>query len=92
MDKKIMTLSLFLLVQALMILVGPTATMAQATAFTESRNVPFSFVLSPAEFPCLEEEIVAEGTLHEVRQLTLDASGGRHVRLSLTRKFQVLPL
>ena len=80
MDKKTITLSLFLLVQGLMILVGPSATMAQATTFTESRNVPFPFVLSPLEFPCLEEEIVAEGTLHEVRHITLDDSGGRHVR------------
>ena len=80
MSKRIIGLSLFLLVQGFVILVGPSAAMAQATTFTESRDVPFSLVLTPQFVPCLEEPIVADGTLHEVRHVTLDDSGGRHVR------------
>ena len=80
MSKKNITVLLFLLVPGFVILVAPSAAMAQAATFTESRDVPFNLVLTPQFLPCLEEPIVADGTLHEVRHITLDASGGRHVR------------
>lgn len=47
---------------------------AQAEVFTE----PFSLTLTPADYPCLEEDILIDGTLHFVEYLTFDASGGRH--------------
>ena len=80
MSKRIIGLSLFLLVQGFVVVMGPPAAMAQATTFTESRDVPFSLVLTPEFLPCLEEPIVADGSLHEVRHITLDDRGGRHVR------------
>lgn len=51
---------------------------AQAVASTEVFTAPFSLTLTPADYPCLKEVIVVDGTLHYVVRVTLDASGGRH--------------
>jgi hypothetical protein len=51
---------------------------AQAVTSIEVFTFPFSFALTPADYPCLEEVILLDGTLHAVERLTLDASGGRH--------------
>jgi hypothetical protein len=51
---------------------------AQAVASTEVFTAPFSLTLAPADYPCLQEVIVVDGTLHYVVRVTLDASGGRH--------------
>ena len=51
---------------------------AQAVTSTEVFTFPFSLALTPADYPCLEEVILLDGTLHGVARVTFDASGGRH--------------
>ena len=51
---------------------------AQAGASTEVSTFPFSLTLTPTDFPCLQEAILIDVTLHEVLHVTFDASGGRH--------------
>jgi hypothetical protein len=51
---------------------------AQAVTSTEVSIFPFSLTLTPADFPCLQEAILLDVTLHEVLHTTFDASGGRH--------------
>ncbi len=54
------------------------AAKAQAVASTEVFTAPFSLTLTPGDYPCLQEVVVIDGTLHYVVRVTFDASGGRH--------------
>jgi hypothetical protein len=63
---------------ALLCLGSAVATRAQAVASTEVFTAPFSLTLTPADYPCLQEVILIDGTLHWVDRVTFDASGGRH--------------
>ena len=63
---------------ALLCFGSAVATRAQAVASTEVFTAPFSLTLTPADYPCLEEVILIDGTLHYVVRVTFDASGGRH--------------
>jgi hypothetical protein len=51
---------------------------AQAGTSTQISTFPFSLTLTPGDYPCLQEDILIEGTLREVLHITFDASGGRH--------------
>lgn len=51
---------------------------AQAGTSTQISTFPFSLTLTPGDYPCLQEDILVEGTLREVLHTTFDASGGRH--------------
>jgi hypothetical protein len=51
---------------------------AQADTSTQVSTFPFSFTLTPGEYPCLQEDVLIDGELHEVLRFTFDASGGRH--------------
>lgn len=62
----------------LLCLGSAAAKKAQAAASTEVFTAPFSLTLTPADYPCLQEVIVIDGTLHYVVRVTFDASGGRH--------------
>ena len=63
---------------ALLCLGSAASAEAQADASTEVFTAPFSLTLTPDDFPCLEEAILIDGTLHYVVRVTLDANGGRH--------------
>jgi hypothetical protein len=62
---------------ALLCLGSATSAEAQAVASTEAFTAPFSLTLTPADYPCLQEAILIDGTLHSVVRVTLDANGGR---------------
>jgi hypothetical protein len=51
---------------------------AQAGTSTQVFTFPFTLALTPDDYPCLQEEILLDGTLRAVEHITLDASGGRH--------------
>jgi len=51
---------------------------AQAVTSTQVSTFPFSLTLTPADYPCLQEDILIAGTLQEVLHVTFDESGGRH--------------
>jgi hypothetical protein len=63
---------------ALLCLGSAAVTTAQAVASTEVFTGPFTLTLTPADYPCLQEEILIDGTLHYVVRVTLDGGGGRH--------------
>lgn len=63
---------------ALLCFGSAVTTMAQAVASTDVFTAPFSLTLTPADYHCLQEIIVIDGTLHYVDRVTFDASGGRH--------------
>jgi hypothetical protein len=63
---------------ALLCVGSAVATRAQAVASTDVFTAPFSLTLTPADYPCLQEVILIDGTLHWVDLVTFDASGGRH--------------
>ncbi len=63
---------------ALLCLGSAVATTAQAVASTEVSTAPFSLTLTPADYPCLQEVTLIDGSLHYVDRVTFDASGGRH--------------
>lgn len=51
---------------------------AQADTSTQVSTFPFSLTLTPGDYPCLQEDILIDGTLQEVLHITFDANGGRH--------------
>ena len=51
---------------------------AQANTSTQISTFPFSLTLTPDDYPCLQEDVLIDGTLREVLHITFDASGGRH--------------
>ena len=51
---------------------------AQADTSTQVSNIPFSFTLTTGDYPCLQEDVLLDGTLREVLHVTFDARGGRH--------------
>ncbi len=65
-------------VAALLCLGSSVNTTAQADASTEVFTAPFTLALTPADYPCLQEAVLIDGTLHYVVRVTFDASGGRH--------------
>ena len=51
---------------------------AQADTSTQVSTIPFSFTLTTGDYPCLQEDVLLDGTLREVLHVTFDAGGGRH--------------
>ena len=51
---------------------------AQANTSTQVSTFPFTLTLTSGDYPCLQEDILIDGTLHEVLHVTFDAGGGRH--------------
>src|SRR5215204_6012694 len=51
---------------------------AQAVTSTQVSTFAFNTTLTPDVYPCLQEDVLIDGTLHEVLRFTFDASGGRH--------------
>jgi hypothetical protein len=67
-----------LLLVACLCLASAGVASAQANSSTEVSTFPFGITLTTDEYPCLEEDVLLYGTLHEVLHTTFDASGGRH--------------
>lgn len=70
----------FLFAASIIILLAVNA-FSQASANTESIYEEFSLTLTPTDFPCLSEDIILDSTLHLVEHSTLNASGGRNIKI-----------
>ena len=66
------------LIFTFMFLASSAIAAAQATTSTQVSTFPFSLTLTPGDYPCLQEDVLIDGTLQEVLHVTFDASGGRH--------------
>ena len=66
------------LIFTFMFLASSAIAAAQATTSTQVSIFPFSLTLTPGDYPCLQEDVLIDGTLQEVLHVTFDASGGRH--------------
>ena len=82
MNKKIFIATVSIVTAAIVAIVTPSQVKAQAVTTTTSTDDHFSLVLTPDDFPCLEEAILIEGTLHLVEHTSFNAAGGRNVRFS----------
>ncbi len=69
-----------LVILAIVSLGTPLSARAQAVTTTSGTYDPFTLLLTPDDFPCLEESILLDGTLHLVEHTSFNAAGGRNVR------------
>lgn len=81
MKRTIISAMLPLLFAAAFVLLHPAKAVSQATTNTDSIYEAFSLVLTPADFPCLSEDVILDGTLHLVEHTTFNASGGRNIKI-----------
>ena len=65
----------------LVMLITPVPSAGQAVTNTTVTYDPFTWLLTPNDFPCLEENILLEGTLHIVEHTTVNEAGGRNTRI-----------
>jgi hypothetical protein len=82
MKVKIHVASVSILIAVMVTLIAHSSAKAQAETSTISTYEQFTALLTPEDFPCLEEDILLDGTLHLVEHTTLNAAGGRNTRFS----------
>ena len=80
MNRKIFVATVSIVIMAIFTLVAPLSANGQAVTTTTSSYDQFTLLLTPDDFPCLEESILLDGTLHLVEHTSFNAAGGRNVR------------
>ena len=72
--------TLSVVIAALVLVVPQRPAAAQAQVWSLNTDIPLSYVLTPADSPCLAEDVTFDGTLHTVQQSVFNAAGGRSIR------------
>ena len=76
------TRTLCILIGALALLAQPGPAAAQAEVEGLNSHLPVSILYTAADYSCLDENILVEGTFHIVERAVLTAAGGRNIKVS----------